>query len=115
METLRFINPEFHAGINYTVRLGDRWAQLATVGDFVEVEGFNGVGRVRDIFTCKLNKVPDTVLEKEHDGTCSTFTGLTEAMMLAYPELGEMTVDEVGNQTVTCIGFWLYSLWTDLY
>jgi hypothetical protein len=103
MRRLDFKSPEFHAGLNYTVRLGHKWADLQ-VGEEVAVAETDGevlgTGVVRVIIRSTLEDVPLDVFAKEHSSHCRDYLGLYEAMEDAY---GAEKVH--GRDEVVSIGF----------
>ena len=108
MQQILFSNPVFKPGLNFTVRLGEKWKDKLRIGDFVEIEGFDGIGRIRKIYVCKLAEISQEVLENEHDPQCRKWESLVEVLRQVYPELQNKSGEEIEEVTVTCIGFWLY-------
>ena len=111
MKRLKFLNPVFKKGLNFTVRLGTKWAGQLSIGEFIEIEGWNGVGRVEKMYVCRLADIPKEVLEDEHDPACHEWKGLLDAIKAAYPELRELSGDAFYQQVVTCVGFYLYEFY----
>jgi len=108
MKYLRFLNPVFKKGLNFTVRKGTRWVKEATVGEFVAVEGWRGFGRIECFYVCRLAQIPKEVLVNEHDPDCRTIEGLIYALKRAYSELEDTSNEDMENIVVTCVGFSLY-------
>jgi len=103
MHELKFKNPVFHKGINYTVRNGSMWYrrlvdEASVLRSDVLIDGIEI--KVVDVLMCKYRDIPAFVLEYEHDPDCRNFAGLSKAMQCAYPNW-------TGNpqKIVTCIGF----------
>jgi len=107
MKKMRFENPVFHRGLNFTVRLGD-WEDLE-VGEIIELEApVWCLGMVTHIIKCYLGEIPEFVLEKEHDPDCRTFDGLVTTLKEIYPELQGKAGEEVETEVVTCVGFQVF-------
>ena len=89
---LKFINPTWHYGINSTVRMGMKWANLVELGDEVAIVRTGNeskvlaFGRIIAVNTCNFWEVPIQTLFYEHDRECSNYSGLCYAMLRAYPE-----------------------------
>lgn len=95
-QPLLFKKPDFHPGVNVTVRLGAKWFGLLNVGDFVEIETTVGYGddtcpmswgsyMVLGIcFYSNLDSIDPALLKFEHDPMCRTPAGLEEGMAEAY-------------------------------
>lgn len=87
MKKLLFSNPVFHDGINVTCRNGYKWAD--SLGEIVKVAETGNeeewhYGLILGVLTCKLNKIPETVLAMEHDPSCRTSEGLIAEMKRVY-------------------------------
>ncbi len=106
---LKFKNPVFKDGLNYTVRLGNKWYKRLSVGDFVEIADVGAVGRIVYIDTMVLGCLDegDVALVNQHDPYCRTYLGLVDVIMDVYPKL---LYEELGSTQVTVIGFWVYDL-----
>lgn len=103
---LEFANPVFKGGLNYTVRLGEKWHERLTVGDFVEVAGVGAVVKIGSNELMLLDHVRDydEILVNEHDSSCRNYDRLCDALMSYYPDA------DLSDCTVTVIGFWVYDL-----
>ncbi len=90
---LYFLTPEFHPGINLTVRAGRKWRK-AQCGDQLflletgEEHCIRGRAIVVSVVSTTYGQIPHTVLALEHDPACRTREGLTAAMRRAYPDAG---------------------------
>lgn len=105
MRRMAFVRPFFHPGLNFTIRLGEEWADLK-VGEIIELDGPCWcLGMVTQVLKCRLMDIPNFVLEKEHDPDCRTFDGLIAVLREVYPELQEKEGEEIESEVVTCIGF----------
>jgi len=105
MKRMAFMRPVFHPGLNFTVRLGEEWADLK-VGEIIELNApVWCLGFVTHVIKCYLGEIPEFVFEKEHDPDCRTYSGLLEVLHEIYPELQEKEVEEIESEVVTCIGF----------
>ena len=106
MERLDFLKPEMHRGLNYTVRLGDKWMKRLEVGNCVFLgkteAGVVGQAAITEILYVRAEELPPRVYKYEHDQDCSTQGGLRQAMIKAYPEMGGANLWEI---FVTAIGF----------
>ena len=105
LKYLDFINAVFAKGLNWTVRWGRKWMDVA-IDAFVQLP--QGIGRIEKIYHCRLACIPKEVYEGEHDCACDNFGRLLEAMKRAYPEIAEMTDEDQENIIVTCLAFYVY-------
>lgn len=112
MKKMLVDNPVFKRGLNFTVRMGHKWYSQLCKGDFFEIDGFNGIAQVKNIFLIQLGHCEEFgVLQNEHSPACRTEEGLILAMRRAYPELSEYEDSDMRALTVTCVGFVLYKLY----
>jgi hypothetical protein len=98
-----FLHPEFHKGINSTVRLGNK-KDLYYVGQFVGLyktgeEEPSGYAVVTNVRVKPYNDLTETDIKYQHDAETQTLSGLWEAMTKAY---GEKITPE---STVTIVYF----------
>jgi len=87
LKQLLFSNPVFHDGINVTVRNGYKWADA--MGEIVDVVDTDGeiepvMAHVLGALTTQLNKIPESILQHEHDPKCRTLEGITKEMRNIY-------------------------------
>ena len=87
LKQLLFSNPVFHDGINVTVRKGYKWADA--MGEIVDVMNTDGTGepimaQVLGVLMTKLNTIPESILQHEHDPSCRTLSGITKEMRNVY-------------------------------
>lgn len=88
---LDFLNPQWHRGMNVTVRRGGKWQAKAHIDDILELYQTDGdqpvaYGMIREVRYCPYKEVTLRDLLEEHDRECGTPFGLTHAMLKAYPE-----------------------------
>jgi len=114
MQTLNFLNPLFKKGLNYTVRLGDKWRGI-NINEFVWIgatgigKSINAVAQIQKVIYCRLAEIPQEVLDNEHDADCHDWQGLLNAMKDAYPDYFKDKDGEIiENTLVTCLGFYIY-------
>ena len=105
MESIQFGNMTFKEGLNFTVRLGEKWKNQVCIGDFVKLNNGNAI-RIDKIHVCKLRDVPQNVLDLEHDEKCRTLEGLEKELWVIYSD--EIRTTEILNQPVTCLGFYVF-------
>ncbi len=98
-----FLHPEFHQGVNSTVRLGTRYyasgtkVQLAETGaKYPKVDA-----EVLKCITLPYNILKDDLIMCQHDIETRTKEGLWEAMIRAYGDKFK------GDSVVTIIYFWV--------
>lgn len=84
MPKLYFENPEFHPGVNLTVRRGTKWntEKKAILADLAGKEYGEVVLDSRVFRFCDLN---ESDLALEHDANCRTGHGLFKVMKKLYP------------------------------
>ena len=91
---LEFIDPEFHKGLNTTVRLGVKWRDKVDIGDNVWLvdakaspsNAIVGNAVIKGIMTCPFMYISEGLLQHEHDSSCKTMAGLYRAMKRAYKD-----------------------------
>lgn len=112
MHKMYFDNPTFKHGLNFTVRMGQKWSTQLFVGDFFEIDGFNGVAKVKRVFQCRVGECESLgVLQNYHAPDGRTDEGIILCMRRSYPsELKDKEDSDVRLWSVTCIGFVLYEL-----
>ena len=97
MQTLYFQNPQFHEGLNLTVRRGVSW-NLVKNGDVVNVVDTNNPSPISAFATIKETRVMrfqdlrNADLALEHDETCRKVKGLAEVMKQVYPGFDEREI-----------------------
>ena len=102
MKELKFSKAVFHKGLNFTVRLGEKWKELVSIGDYVHIDGV-GAGRIDEMYICKFENIPARVLELEHDEKCCTLDGLEKALWDVYYE--DIMDGKMEGHIFTCLGF----------
>jgi len=108
MQRMLFGNPVFKKGLNFTVRLGDKWKSLS-IGEFIEIEGWSGFAEIRKLYICDLASIPPEVFQCEHDPACRDWASLVKVLKTVYPDLQDMDSEKLETQVITCVGFFLYS------
>ncbi len=93
---LLFQKPDFHPGLNLTVRKGAQWFGMLDIGDFVEIEatvghehehttGNYGSHLVVGIaFVKDLDEIETELLKFEHDPLCRCEDGLLSVLRALY-------------------------------
>lgn len=99
---LLFQNPVFHAGLNVTVRNGDKWMK-ANIGDSLAIKetGKDKVIKVGVVVGKALlpaKFIPESLLQYEHDLSCHNLMGLLTEMKRIYPDFSK-------NSLVTILFF----------
>lgn len=79
---LEFSNPVFHAGINTTIRRGDKWLRREQA---VIVDGPNAYVVQLETVNVAFNQLKDGHLINQHDEGTRTVDGLLEVMQRVYP------------------------------
>lgn len=111
---LEFKNPEFYAGVNYTVRMGSKWKRLVKIGDVVNLpkhssQQFSPKAYITDVIYCNIRNIPPVVLRLEHDPKCRDLNGLVEVLCDTYgierPDPLHRHHSPVHRRFVTCLGF----------
>jgi hypothetical protein len=98
----------FKKGQNYTVRLGDKYAErkgivLGSIYELADPAGVHlGQGVITHIISCRMRDIPKDVFSNEHDPDCHNPICLFDEMMKCYPDAGINR-----NTMVTCLGFTL--------
>ncbi len=114
---LLFKSPQFHEGLNLTVRKGGKWFEAANPGDelaIVDTADEDKVilrGEVVLSTYGRLNEIPEAWLKYEHDPSCRDQEGLYAEMQRVY--LGTEQADFVDgkNLLVSCILFTVPKAW----
>lgn len=87
---LEFINPVMQAGVNVTVRAGNKWLKQVNIGDTVLIQetnsqnGQNKEATIAGTAYLPFFLIPQAWLDLEHDPTCHDMSGLLLAMRRAY-------------------------------
>jgi hypothetical protein len=114
MFKLEFQDPAFHAGRNYTVRLGEKWKERLHIGDFVELEHFDGVARVESILVCRLREIPQGVWDEDklkHGTNTPSLYERLEQYYLSLTPSHKLEPGALDDDEATCIAFTLYKTW----
>lgn len=84
---LLFSNAKFHAGINVTVRDGDKWMKQigkeVILKDLEEDEAV-GFGEILGAMYVNIGDIPDNILKLEHDKDCTSTRGIWREMEVVY-------------------------------
>lgn len=81
---LKFDQPEFHGGINVTVRYGDKWLHAVDIGDTVQLGGTAHTARIVGKLYMNFHQIPAAVHKLNHDKNCRTVRGITEEITRIY-------------------------------
>lgn len=90
MEKLRFNNPVFRNGGNFTARLGAKWLELFNQGvrqvELTDVSGqvSYGTAKLTQVAYLPFNYIPQEWLWECHDGKGRQVLGLFDLMQQAY-------------------------------
>ena len=81
-----FLHPEFHIGINSTVRLGTRYVELDENLELYKTGEEEPVayGMVTKYLVCNFNNLTDEDIMYQHDEETMNYDGLYKAMERAY-------------------------------
>ncbi len=102
---LLFKSPQFHPGLNLTVRMGPKWSEVLP-GESVEIvpagdeDCIAATGRVVVAVRTTFDDLPLFWLRYEHAAGARTLTGLRDAMDSAYGR-------DVWKSDITCLFFWV--------
>jgi len=101
VRVLEFKRPVFKRGMNYTVRLGTKWANVR-VGGEIKIANTKKTAYVCYVTRCLLLMLVgmQEVLRNAHDPSCRTFAGLVRELQRVY---GKGSVDPLSE--VVCLGF----------
>ena len=81
--TMKFENPLFYPGIQNTIRVGTKWFEsdllskspdTRTNHNETDIAIFEVVGLMR----CRLDEIPNRMLELNHDGACHSLAGVVK-------------------------------------
>ncbi len=95
---LEFQNPVFFDPplTQLTVRKGEKWSRRVSPGTIVTVAETGGedLGEVEitAVLLTRLADIPLSILEREHDPSCRTYSGLVSEMQRVYPGFEETDV-----------------------
>ncbi len=97
---LLFLNPDFHPGVNITVRKGAKWFGRLNVGDIVEIQttpsedegpadvvGYGHHMILGVVFYDTLEEITENLedlLKFQHDPACRTASGLADELESIY-------------------------------
>lgn len=103
---LQFKNPEFHKGLNVTIRRGLKWYANASVGDKIKIVRTGeediplATGMIVGLKPQNFLAIRPDDLAFEHDPACTNWDGLIFAMERAYPDFKE-------DEEITVVSFWI--------
>jgi len=102
-KTLDFKRLEFKKGLNFTVRIGDKWAKPMLVGKVLPMQDSDeqqiGNAVITHVMTCSLADIPPFVFTKLHDGICRNPIVLMDVLRGIYGS------DVSGASSAVVIGF----------
>lgn len=86
---LNFINPKYRKGLNTTTRLGDLWAEKASIGDSVQVTSNDyrrrhQCGEIVGFFLGPFNLIPEGFISMQHSPDTQNRYSLAEVMRQSY-------------------------------
>jgi len=102
---LRFLKPDYHQGLNLTIRNGKKWYNQAPVGSMLDIvkTGSDVVETEAQLVgsrTLPFLAINEHELYLEHDPLCRDLDGLQHAMERAYPDFKE-------TNEVAMLFFWV--------
>lgn len=102
-KALEFGKLVFKKGLNWTVRVGDKWAKPEIMGQILPITDQDGVsagtGVITHMMVCNAADIPKCVFTDEHDKACKNPIVLMDTLRKIYG-------NEVNGSTqVVCIGF----------
>lgn len=100
IKVMEFRNPIFHNGINCTVRLGYKWANLK-IGEKIVLRPSADEAIIEKIIVCRFNDLDEGDIIWEHNPDCSTIQGLYSCLCGIYPQM----VIEKENSIITVVHF----------
>ena len=105
-KSIKFGIDTFKKGQNYTVRLGDHYAEnngimLGSIHALTTVGGEHlAEGAITHIISCRMRDIPNDVFKNHNDPDCHNPICLFDEMIQRYPD------DKIDRNTmVTCLGF----------
>ena len=110
---LFFQRPQFHAGLNLTVRLSAKWYTQADCGDELSLVDLGEEkeilrGEVVETTYSRFDAIPESWLKYEHDPSCRDRGGLYAELCRIYAESMHerpYDLDEGTRTVVSCILF----------
>ena len=90
-KVLEFKKIKFKKGLNFTVRIGEKWAKVGLVGKVLPIEDSQdrvniGSAVITHIMTCSLADVPPFVFTNHHDPICKNPIILMDILRSIYGE-----------------------------
>lgn len=106
MEILLFNKMEFRQGLNFTARLGEKWANRVSPGDNILLVSTDlcscKPATITAVFVCDLAHVPIEVLANHHDLSVIKCRDLITLLIECYSELKGR---DVSKEIFTYLGF----------
>lgn len=106
MEILLFNKMEFREGLNFTVRLGEKWAKRVSPGDTVLLASndFRSCkpAIISAVYVCDLRHMPNEVIDNHHDPNVTSAVGLVIVLKECYSELEGRNI---AGEIFTYLGF----------
>lgn len=96
----------FHPGLNVTVRLGNKWKELLTPGDYISCVSAQDpnehlvTGAVLFVDLYPLDEIPQILIRFEHSQSARSRESLMDEMRHVYPNIKP-------SSDVSVIGFWV--------
>lgn len=89
--TMKFENPLFYPGIQNTIRVGTKWFESISIGDMFKAQTLNdtdiAIFEVVGLMRCRLDEIPNRMLELNHDGACHSQAGLLKTLKGCYSDV----------------------------
>ena len=96
---MKFENPPFYPGIQNTIRVGTKWFESISIGDMFKAQTLDetdiAIFEVVGLMRCRLDEIPNKMLELNHDGSCHSRAGLLKTLKGFYSDVSlksEVTV-----------------------
>jgi len=102
-KSLDFKRLEFKKGLNFTVRIGDRWAKPGLLGKVLPMNDDDeqqiGNAVITHVMVCSLADIPKFIFTKHHDGICANPIVLMDVLRGIYGQ------EVSGASVAVVIGF----------
>jgi len=99
---------KFRRGLNFFVSPDVSLARALGVGEFFELEGWDGVAQVVRLYQTTFGRLPAEVYDYHHDPTCRSYEGLKRVLEEVISGDGADHFSLTDDVIVVAVGFYLY-------
>ena len=99
---------KFRRGLNFFVSPDVSLAEALGVGEFFELDGWDGVAQVVRLYQTTFDRLPAEVYDYHHDPACRSYEGLKRVLEEVISGDDEDRFSLTDDVIVVAVGFYLY-------